>query len=159
MQKLHVKARLVSIELDVVDFKAGFGRAVREERVGVGGGAEGSAVPVTKGRLVNLSVDGVNSAVPTENPIVVRLLEEVKIAVAGIIHVVKVNVVIPSSDNHTTLRDILHKVIFIPILNGEPLVWVDGRPDEIAVVMVGRGVAVQNVVPVFCDFNGCVNNA
>lgn len=159
MQESHVEARLVAVELDVGDFKAGLGCAVGEVGVGVGGGAEGGTVCIAECRGVDVPVDSVNVAASPENPIGVRLFVEVKHAVPRIIKVVKVDVVIPSADNHAAVRDVLHEIVAVAILEGEPLVWVYGRTDEVAVVVIGGGVAVQHIVSVFGDFDGFVNDA
>lgn len=85
MQEFHIKARLVTIVLDVGDYEAGFGCAVGEIGMRVGGGAEGGAVVVAKGSIVDISIRDIVGTVRPENPIGVRYSGVIKISVAGII--------------------------------------------------------------------------
>ena len=72
VQKMHVKTRLVTKILDVGDFEAGFGRAVGEIGMRIGGGTEGSAVVIAKSSVVDSSLSDIVGTVWPENPIKVR---------------------------------------------------------------------------------------
>ena len=85
VQEFHIKARLVAKVLDVGDFETGFGCAVGEIRMRVGGGAEGGAVVVAKGSIVDIPIRDIIGAVRPENPVGVRFGGVVKIRIAGMI--------------------------------------------------------------------------
>lgn len=85
VQKFHIKARLVAVVLDIGDFKAGFRCAVGEIGMRVGGGAEGGAVVVAKGSIVDISIRDIVGTVRPENPIGVRYSGVIKISIAGMI--------------------------------------------------------------------------
>lgn len=158
-QEAHIKGRIVAAVLDIGDFEAGFGRASGEIGMRIGGGAKGCAVVIAECRIVDISISDVRGTVWPENPIGVRYGGVVKKRIAGRRDLVKVSVVIPSADNHAAVGNIVHEIVTIPILDGVPLAWIERRPDEVTVVLVGRCDAVQHIVPVLRDFYRLVNNS
>ena len=83
VQELHVKARLVTIVLDVGDFEAGFGRAVSEIGMRIGGWTEGGTVVIAKSRIVDISISDIIGTVWPENRLGVRYGGVVKKSIAG----------------------------------------------------------------------------
>ena len=94
----------------------------------VGGGTEGGAVVIAKCCIIDISISDIIRTVWPEDPIGVRYAAVVKISIASIRHVVKVGVVIPPSDNHADVGNILHEIVLVPIFNGEPLFGVNSFP-------------------------------
>ena len=157
-EEVDVEGQRVAVVVDVGELKAGLRRAVGAVGVRVGRRAEGGAVP----RLAEVgkehrALHGVAFAAGPEEPVLVHAVAAVEEGVGEGTAVVERYAVNPARCQQAAAhKALLEGVAAVAVLEGEPLVSINGRANVVAVARGAGAHAEERVVAVGGDLDGGV---